>query len=389
VNDLHGHIIGDKLLCTISEKLQAIFIGKDCIISRIGGDEFVICLSLNSYSLEESRSQFDAIAQQMLTVISEPLILGNGTLSCSVSIGAVLLDGEKMDSDEALKLADLALYHAKRNGRNTSQFYDTEFEQQESQLRLFEQELEAAVELNQFRLYYQPQNEVISNKVVKLEALIRWIHPLKGIIYPDNFIPYLERNGLITKVGAWVIDQGCCQLRRWIDKGITDVVLSVNVSAHQFKLDDFVATVITSLETYNIPAHQLELELTEGVAVADVDKTIKKMQAINNLGVLIALDDFGTGYSSLAYLKFFPIHTLKIDKSFTDGLPSDGYDTAIVKTTMMMAYHLGLTVVAEGVESIEQLEFLKEQGCQLYQGYLFSPPLEQERIEKILLEHLR
>jgi EAL domain-containing protein (putative c-di-GMP-specific phosphodiesterase class I) len=278
------------------------------------------------------------------------------------------------------------MYKSKRNGRNAIQFYDRHLRQEELNKRQFENEIQEAIQKQEFVLHYQPQVEIKTNRIVKVEALIRWQHPVIGIISPDKFIPYLELSGLIIEVGFWVLEESIKQLGEWIQKGVNDIGMSVNVSAHQFMRADFVENLSILLNKYAIPAHLIELELTESVAVTDIDLTIIRMKMINLLGVKIALDDFGTGYSSLAYLKHFPIDTLKIDKSFISGLPDDGYDAAIVETTMVMSRHLGLKVVAEGVETETQLKFLKAQECQLYQGYLCGRAMPENVIFPILYQ---
>ncbi len=380
VNDIHGHVLGDMLLCHVAEKLKQIVAHQNGLVSRIGGDEFVICVELDQQDPVKARSSLMEVCEQLKQVLASKALLGIVSVSITASIGCVLLDGDQQDHELALKCADAAVCRAKQKGRNAIQFYDQDFEREEQRQRLFKNEIEIAIKNNDFELFYQPQIDINTNKIVKVEALIRWRHPEKGLILPDDFIPYLESSGLIIEVGSWVLEEGCRELAKWARQGITDICMSINVSAHQFMKHDFVMQVTELLNTYEIPPHLIELELTESVAVADIELTISRMSMINQLGMRIALDDFGTGYSSLAYLKYFPIHTLKIDKSFVQGVPNDGYDAAIVETTMVMSNHLGLTVVAEGVEDLHQLAFLKELGCQLYQGFLHSKPLPRDEL---------
>jgi len=384
INDMHGHIIGDLLLCSVADKLRAIFADYNCLLARIGGDEFVICLELASFDENVARIELLDVCAQMLQKIREKDVLGIVPINVTASVGAILLDSSIMDKEDALKFADAAMYKSKRNGRNDIQFYDRHFEREALAQKLFEKEIQEAIFKDQFDLFYQPQIDINSGCISKVEALIRWRHPLKGIVCPDDFIPYLEISGLIIDVGSWVLEESFRQLAQWIEQGVDDICVSINVSALQFMRSDFVDNIAVLLKKYAVPAHLIELELTENVAVSDIDLTITRMKMVNILGVKIALDDFGTGYSSLAYLKYFPIHTLKIDKSFIHGVPEDGYNAAIVETTMVMSRHLGLTVVAEGVENSVQLEFLKEQQCHLYQGFLCSEPMTGKDIFPLL-----
>ena len=384
INDIHGHIIGDLLLCSIANKLRAIFTEYNCLLARIGGDEFVICLELDSFDKNVARIELLDVCAQMLQKIREKDVLGVVPINVTASVGAILLDSSIMDKEDALKFADAAMYKSKRNGRNDIQFHDRHFEREALTQNLFEKEIQEAILKDQFDLFYQPQIDINSGCISKVEALIRWRHPLKGIVCPDDFIPYLEISGLIIDVGSWVLEESFRQLAQWIEQGVDNICVSINVSALQFMRSDFVDNIAVLLKKYAVPAHLIELELTENIAVSDIDLTITRMKMVNVLGVKIALDDFGTGYSSLAYLKYFPIHTLKIDKSFISGVPYDGYDAAIVETTMVMSRHLGLTVVAEGVENSVQLEFLKEHQCHLYQGYLCSEPMAPKDIFPLL-----
>ena len=380
INDIHGHVLGDMLLCHTAQKLQQLLERKTGIVSRIGGDEFVICIELDQSDRIKAKASLLEICEKIKQLLAQKSQLGIVSVHITASIGCVLIDGDQQNHEVALQCADAAACRAKHKGRNGVQFYDKDFEHEEQQQRVFKSEIEQAIRDNDFELFYQPQIEISTNKIVKVEALIRWRHPEKGLILPDDFIPYLESSGLIIEVGSWVLEEGCRELAKWAELGIDDICMSINVSAHQFMKHDFVLQVTELLNQYQIPPHLIELELTEGVAVADIELTISRMTMINQLGMRIALDDFGTGYSSLAYLKYFPIHTLKIDKSFVQGVPNDGYDAAIIETTMVMSNHLGLTVVAEGVEDVHQLAFLKALGCQLYQGFLYSKPLPREAL---------
>lgn len=389
INDNHGHFIGDLLLCSVAKKIEHLLANRDALASRVGGDEFVICMNFETEDADNAQQQLLGFATLLGDSIAKEQILDTTKVSIRASIGALLLNSGHIDPEQALHCVDAAMYKSKRQGQNRTQLYDKTFEQEQNRLKTFKEDIENAVQVGEFQLYYQPQVDLVDNYVVKVEALIRWNHPLKGMILPDNFIPYLEQSGLIVQVGAWVLNEGCRQLKTWINQGIDKIVMSINVSAHQFMQPNFMTLLSDCLHRHNIPRHLLELELTESVAIKDVKLAIDKMREIQQLGVKLALDDFGTGYSSLAYLKNFPVHTLKIDKSFINGIPNDGYDTTIIETTLVMAKHLGIEVVAEGVENNQQLAFLKKLNCQLYQGFLYSKPLCAADVLKLLIKNIK
>lgn len=384
INDTHGHLVGDYVLSEVARRLRYEFKDLTSLIARIGGDEFVVHLQITQKAHSETQKQLEKITASLQQTINELYCYKQLTIQLTSSIGVVILQDTAMNHDNVLSLADAAMYRSKLEGKNTIRFYDKEFEAQQRAEQKFRNELTEAFEQEQFELYYQPQIDIKQNEIVKVEALIRWRHPDKGIIYPDNFIDHLEESGLIIDVGGWVLERACYQLDQWRSMGIDNIRVSVNVSAVQFKAGDFVDRVQRSLSKYNIPSHSLEIELTESVAIADMNDSTDKMHKLNQLGILIALDDFGTGYSSLAYLKYLPVQTIKIDKSFIHGVPDDGYDAAIVESTMLMAKYLGLNVVAEGVENPKQLNFLKNHDCQLYQGYLHSKPCTPAELENLL-----
>lgn len=384
INDTHGHLVGDFVLSEVARRLKYEFKDLTSLIARIGGDEFVVHLQLGQSNQTEAQETLEKITTSLQRAINKLYCYKQLTIQLTSSIGVVILQDTAMNHDSVLSLADAAMYRSKLEGKNTIRFYDKEFEAQQRAEQKFRNELTEAFEQEQFQLYYQPQIDIKQNEIVKVEALIRWHHPSRGIIYPDNFIDHLEESGLIIDVGGWVLERACYQLDQWRSMRIDNIRISVNVSAVQFKAGDFVDRVKYSLSKYRIPSHSLEIELTESVAIADMNDSTDKMHKLNKLGILIALDDFGTGYSSLAYLKYLPVQTIKIDKSFIHGVPDDGYDAAIVESTMLMAKYLGLNVVAEGVENPKQLNFLKHHDCQLYQGYLHSKPCTPEELESLL-----
>jgi diguanylate cyclase (GGDEF)-like protein/PAS domain S-box-containing protein len=385
VNDHYGHTIGDLLLCEVSDTLSAYTHREEDLLARIGGDEFILYLS----NLEQNKNQVTQylalIAEQIRIKLSRPFVFGKLTIQITTSIGVVILDHDTMSHGDIFKYADAALYHSKNRGKNQVRFYDEELEQSEKRRHQLEEELNQAIENKEFLLYYQPQVDKSGTNIRKAEVLIRWQHPKHGIINPNEFVPHLEEYGLIIPVGKWILEESFHQLKVWHLAGKSELSLSINVSANQFNHPDFIEFIEQCLIKNKISGQYIELELTEGVAIHDIPATIKKMDRLQELGIRIALDDFGTGYSSLSYLKHLPINTLKIDQSFVQGLPHDGYDAAIIETTMVMAHHLGLIVVAEGVENKIQLDFLKKQKCHLYQGFFFSPPLNLDDFSKLIL----
>ncbi|MGI2257997.1 putative bifunctional diguanylate cyclase/phosphodiesterase [Shewanella sp. GXUN23E] len=383
VNDHYGHSTGDQLLCEVSQTLQEFALKEHDLVARMGGDEFVIFLSgLDAHS---AQAELTAITENIRARLNKPLLAGYLTTQISSSIGVVIVDSEPIQYSDIFRFADAALYCAKHTGKNRVRFYDEELRQSEQRRQKLETELATAVSLQQFELHFQPLVDRSGKRIHKAEVLLRWRHPQKGLINPAEFIPHLEAYGLIIPVGKWVLQQSCRYLQYWREAGNTSLCLSVNVSANQFNHPGFIECIEQCLQDYRIVGSQLEFELTEGVALTDIEAAIEKMLKLRSMGIRIALDDFGTGYSSLSYLKHLPINTLKIDQSFVQGLPHDGYDAAIVETTMVMAHHLGLTVVAEGVENTIQLDFLKRLNCHYYQGFLFHPPLDTDQFSKLIL----
>ncbi len=385
VNDHFGHTIGDLLLCEVSDTLSEYIHDEEDLVARMGGDEFIIYFSDLGTNQTQATEKLAMVTEELRAQLSTPFPLGKLQIRVTSSIGVVILDRATMSHNDIFKYADAALYHSKNTGKNQVRFYDDELEQTERRRQQLEEELSQAIKNEEFLLYYQPQVDSSGTNILQAEVLLRWQHPKHGIVNPDEFVPHLEEYGLIIPVGKWVLKESCRQLRVWQLAGRSQLCLSINVSANQFSHPDFIPFVEQCLIEHQVLGKYIELELTESVAIHDIPSTIKKMNKLQELGIRIALDDFGTGYSSLSYLKHLPINTLKIDQSFVQGLPHDGYDAAIVETTMVMAHHLGLTVVAEGVENTIQLDFLKKQECHLYQGYLFSQPLNVDKFSKLIL----
>jgi len=379
INDTLGHAMGDLLLQEVAERLKSCVRAGDTV-ARLGGDEFVVMLeNLNSQSIEAA-SQAEVIGEKILSTLNQPYRLGIIEHLNSSSIGIVLFNGHQQQADDLFKQADLAMYQAKKEGRNTLRFFDPKMQDAINSRSEIEAELRKAIGDHQFHLYYQIQMSH-QNHLIGAEALIRWKHPERGLVPPAEFIPIAEETGLILPIGQWVLETACAQLEAWqLDALTHDLILSVNVSAKQFRQADFVAQVKSTIQRYAINPTGLKLELTESVVLDNIDDIINTMTAINAIGVRFSLDDFGTGYSSLQYLKRLPLNQLKIDQSFVRDLVVNSNDKAIVSTIVMMAHSLNLEVIAEGVETEEQRQYLEKVGCTQYQGYLFGKPVPIEQL---------
>jgi diguanylate cyclase (GGDEF)-like protein/PAS domain S-box-containing protein len=380
LNDTRGHDIGDLLLQQVAMRLV------DCIregdtVARLGGDEFVVMLEGLGDKYLEASTQTKAVGEKILATLNTPYMLEGFLHHCTPSIGITMFDGHHNSVDELLKQADLAMYRAKSGGRNALCFFDPEMQTAVTQRVAMEADLRQGIEQNQFILFYQPQVDH-TNRTTGAEVLVRWKHPQRGMVPPIEFIPLAEETGLIVPLGRWVLETACAQLSHWAKSPETaELSIAVNVSAHQFRLPDFVDQVLTTLDCYNTNPHKLKLELTESLLLDDVEAIIGKMTALKEHGVSFSLDDFGTGYSSLSYLKRLPLDQLKIDQSFVRDVLADTNNAAIARTIVSLAHSLGLTVIAEGVETEEQLLFLAANGCHAYQGYLFSRPLPLEQFD--------
>ncbi|WP_299775495.1 GGDEF and EAL domain-containing protein [uncultured Pseudoteredinibacter sp.] len=386
VNDMYGHSVGDAVLQEIAQQIPIVGSSENYLAARIGGDEFIILFEQLASHYPTARAHLSEAARGLLERISR-INKHVGTFNeIKCSIGITLVNSQSISAEECLKQADFAMYHAKRAGKNRIQFYDAELAKQESRRQQLQRELCEAERYGQFTVFYQPQVEADKNKVQKAEVLLRWQHPQRGLLIPKDFIHELENSDLIKPLGQWVLDQSLAQLSAWRKMGYESLSLSVNASAGQFQNPEFADDVRRSLQRFDIPGECLEIEITETTALNNVHSAIAKMRALKDIGVKIALDDFGTGYSSLSYLKHLPIDTIKLDRSFVQGLPDNGYDSAIVQSTLLMSKHLKLSSVAEGVESEEQCQFLKALGCELYQGYLFSPAISADQFAEYLLQ---
>jgi diguanylate cyclase (GGDEF)-like protein len=374
VNDSLGHEAGDQLLLGSTTRIRGCLRESD-LLFRMGGDEFTVLLE-NVKGPEEAAM----VATRMLQAIAEPIELARHELTATASIGIALYPRDDHSGDSLVKSADTAMYRAKELGRNRYAFFTQEMnERVESQL-LLESGLQRAVKNDEFVLHYQPRMCAATQRVVGVEALLRWNHPEWGLVLPGRFIPLLEETGLIVPVGAWVLRTACRQNRLWLDAGLPPMRVSVNISSRQFRSDSLVATIREALRGSGLAPEQLEIELTESVLVENTENAISVMERLKAIGVAISIDDFGTGYSSLNYLKRFPIDCLKIDRSFVNDLHTSAKDAAIVDAISALARSLGIGLVAEGVEQGYQADFLRARYCTELQGYLFSHPLPADAI---------
>jgi len=376
LNDTRGHDMGDELLSRAAERLLGCVRARDCV-GRLGGDEFVIILEALNSAVGAAAIEAEEIAEAVLTSFRTPFALGTNEYYCTTSIGICLFRGNTEGPDELLKRADAAMYRVKSDGRNSMRFFDPAMEAALEARMTLEAELRRACTLHQFILYYQPQFDH-HRRIIGAEALLRWQHPERGVVPPGEFIALTEETNLIIPIGGWVLNTACALLRgRRGYPGGDALCLSVNVSARQFRQPDFVAVVTGIIERSGVPPTRIKLELTESLILDNVPDTIRKMRSLNELGVKFSMDDFGTGYSSLAYLKQLPFSQIKIDRSFVHDVTTDPNHAVIVRTIIGMARCLGMQVIAEGVETDAQFEFLKAHGCEAFQGYLFGHPLPE------------
>jgi diguanylate cyclase (GGDEF)-like protein/PAS domain S-box-containing protein len=374
VNDSLGHVRGDQLLQRVADRLKSCVRQGDTV-ARLGGDEFVIMLEGLGEQAIHAASEAEYIGQKILVTLNQPYRLGTSELVNTASIGITLFSGHQQTTNDLFKQADIAMYQAKNDGRNTLRFFDPKVQLAINSRANLEGELRLAIEYHQFFLYYQVQVDQ-ENRPFGAEALIRWVHPKRNMVSPAEFIPIAEETGLIIQIGKWVLDTACAQLSKWqLDDQTRDLVLSVNVSAKQFLQKDFAAQVINIIHRHGINPARLKLEITESILLNNLESIISTMNEISAIGVRFALDDFGTGYSSLQYLKKLPLHQLKIDQSFVRDLLVDNHDRAIVNTIIAMAQSMNLDVIAEGVETEEQRQLLETSGCLHFQGYLFGKPM--------------
>ena len=374
INDTMGHAIGDQLLKVVGQRLKNC-IRKEDFVARLGGDEFVILLASTQHH------EVEAIATRILEDISRSFQFGNHDVYVTPSIGISNFPEDGQDYDTLMTKADSAMYLAKENGKNTYQFFTQEMHREMIEKTTLERELRYALPSNQLTLHYQPQIEMDSGELIGLEALIRWQHPVKGLISPAHFIPIAEESGLIIPLGQWVLETACAQAKRWQSAGLPHVQIGVNVSLSQFKQATFVKMVKETLATSGLAAKYLNLEITESMTT-DLQSCLSTLQQLREIGINVSIDDFGTGYSSFSYLSNLPLTHLKIDGAFIQDL--NRTNRAIVKTIIALAKNLDLTVIAEGVETEEQVRLLRHLQCDEAQGYFYSKPLTQEQVENLL-----
>lgn len=383
LNDSMGHEVGDQLLQQVARRLEGCVRGSD-MVARLGGDEFVVMLLGLPGDSARATEQVRRVGEKIVGVLAQPFHLGRQTHHGSCSMGATLFGGVLQTAAEVLKQADIAMYQVKAQRGNALCFFDPSMQVQLNERARLASDLQAALPAGQFVLYLQPQC-TRDGSIVGAEALLRWNHPIRGLVSPAQFISVAEDSDLIVAIGGWVLRNACAILARWAhDPRLRDLSLSVNVSARQFRQADFVEMVAQALQRSGAPAHRLELELTESLVLEDVNDTIDKMHQLRTKGVRFAVDDFGTGYSSLAYLTRLPLHRLKIDRSFVHHLGERHSDNVVVQTILGMARNLELEVVAEGVETEVQRDFLASHGCDVYQGYLFGRPMPAQALEDLL-----
>ncbi|AVP58994.1 diguanylate cyclase [Pulveribacter suum] len=385
LNDTLGHETGDELLRQVARRLESGVRAGD-VVARLGGDEFVVMLLQLSGDAELAAAQARGVAEQIVALLARPYALAGQVHHGSASLGATLFGAQLQSASEVLKQADIAMYEAKARRGNSLCFFDPSMQVSLNARARLVADLKRALPGNQFLLHLQPQLDQ-QGRVAGAEALLRWQHPERGLVPPGQFIAVAEDSELIVPIGRWVLDSACQLLARWQhDAALRELCLSVNVSARQFRQPGFVEQVLASLQASGARAHRLELELTESLVLEDVQDSIAKMHQLRTRGVRFAVDDFGTGYSSLAYLTRLPLHRLKIDRSFVQHLGESHSDDVVVQTILGMARNLALEVVAEGVETQQQCDFLTVHGCEVYQGYLFARPLPLAQFEAFVRE---
>lgn len=376
INESAGHPVGDEILCMVAKRLTK-NIRQEDTVARLGGDEFAIIIE--SF---QSQEMLHSIVRKIQNELIPPYSIGDQKFYITASIGISLSPENTNDADSLLKHADAAMYEAKAAGKNQYQFYDASLTTAVHSRFSMETELRQALENDEFEVFYQPQFSLNNQTLSGAEALVRWNHPQKGLVSPAEFIWLAEETGLIIEIGNVVLKKACCQMFEWINKGYLHGRISVNLSAIQFKQADIVENVSSILAETQLEAKYLEIEITESTLIGQPDQVINNLDTFRKMGITLAIDDFGTGYSSLAYLKRFPVNWLKIDQSFIHDLPNDNNDAAIVKAIIDMGHTLGLSVIAEGVETQAQSDFLKNSACDSVQGYLYGKPLANKKFEQ-------
>ncbi len=372
INDTMGHAAGDEVLVEVAQRIQKSLRSTDTF-ARMGGDEFTLLLPNIS-----STDAVAYVAKNIIELLNAPLIVHGEEVRLGGSIGIAVYPSDGDNLETLTRHADTAMYEAKARGRGQYHFFSAYMDQIAHEHLRLESDLHHALERNEFHLNFQPQIDARNDQVVRSEALIRWVHPERGIVSPDKFIPIAEESGLILQIGDYVIREVCRLIKMWREQGIEVPPIAINLSARQFRQADLVKRIMDILKEYEVGVEALEFEITEGVAMENAESTMYRLSMLANEGFSIAIDDFGTGYSSLSYLKTFPLNKLKLDRSFVMDIPGDQNDAAISSAVIRMAHSLGMEVIAEGVETIEQVAFLLEEGCTIMQGYHFSKPLSAD-----------
>ena len=378
INDTYGHAIGDNLLKEVAGRVQG-FVRKSDTIARLGGDEFTLVIESISWPRDAIH-----VAQKILDAMAEPFRLDVGDLFITASIGITCYPIDGTTAEELLKKADTAMYHAKEQGRNNYQFFSQELNDKMCARLEMENGLRQALKRSEFVLYYQPRIHALTGDLMGVETLLRWQHPEKGLVLPLSFIPLAEETGLIVPIGEWLLRSACAQNKAWQDAGFPHFKVSVNVSVRQFSNQWLVAMVQKILHETGLKPEFLELEITESILMKNPDESFLVFSDLKKMGISIAIDDFGIGYSSLMQLKYLPIDILKVDKNFIDGIGQDKNDETFVSIILQMAHYLGLGIVAEGVETKEQINYLTNRNCYEMQGYYFSRPLTVDGFREYL-----
>ena len=378
LNDTMGHTSGDLVLKTIGARINNSIRDIDTV-SRQGGDEFTVLLD-EITSLDHAKRLIEAVN----LCIKEPFIVNDTEIHIEASIGVAIYPRHGDNIDNLIKYADIAMYNAKEKGKNQTVIYTAEMHQFFARRMSLENELRSAIQNEEFSLYYQPQIDIISGEITGVEALVRWHNHILGAVTPSELIPIAEENGQIIPLGEWVLSTACRQFKVWLDEGYMIPKIAVNISPVQFNDKKFVEGVKSILQETELEPHYLELEITEGVAICNEQAVLNKLLALKDIGIKMALDDFGTGYSCLAYLSQYPVDTLKIDRSFVENILNNLENQIIVETIIILAHNFNLNIIAEGVDTIEQFNFLREKKCDQIQGYLISEPISTEQLIKLV-----